>query len=54
MSLEARPLRVRNIVVRGCVLTHESVVRNELAGLAGTQRTLGEARELVAHHRFVR
>ena len=42
MSLEARPLRVRNIVVRGCVLTHESVVRNELAGLAGTQRTLGE------------
>ena len=42
MSLEQRPLRVRNIVVRGCVLTHESVVRNELAGLAGTQRTLGE------------
>ena len=42
MSLEARPLRVRNIVVRGCVLTHESVVRKELAGLAGTQRTLGE------------
>ena len=42
MSLETRPLRVRNIVVRGCVLTHESVVRNELAGLAGTQRTLGE------------
>ena len=34
MSLETRPLRVRNIVVRGCVLTHESVVRNELAGLA--------------------
>ena len=34
MSLEQRPLRVRNIVVRGCVLTHESVVRNELAGLA--------------------
>ena len=42
MSLEQRPIRVRRVVVRGCELTHESVVRNELAGLAGTQRTLGE------------